>query len=628
MARLKFLAFALVALGLWAYHLTLISPLATANSVEQAQAAVAGAAGPVTVALESRRSLTQAVALKVAAGPAAWNPGPKPNAKPEAPTVDRFAAVRSAAMELVPAPLQEQLVVALHNDVGVLVVKGAGEPATAAPEGFELAAIVDSGTAGAVRAFDGVNYLFFATPLVVSDKNEVREAGHAVVGLPVLPDASVLDATAKSLGLKTVALVADGKPVLVAGDKAAADEVLKAVKANGSGPIGSGPVREVGPLALPLFTDAPHAFGARVAIAGTPFEVAALAASRSALESLAGYQVFGFGALAGLLLFALVMTIVMGGSEEPGAAMVMPPPMPIPPVTQRREESLPPKSAPLAMAEQQPAPEASPDDFDFPMSSPSGMTGSNPAFQPSAPVSQPPPPPVSTGQNPIFEPEPTSDPFATSAPPPPPPPAARPAPPPPPIATTEAPAYVPPAASQARGPLMDDDEAQRTVAYPVLNKNALGAPPPSADPFAMAAASQGYDDQPASAEDNPEATRVAAVPAELIRAARASGGNTAERPALSSPSRPPTAAMPKVAALSPAGGANDEERHFQDVFRDFVSTREKCREPADGLTYDKFKAKLLKNKEQLVAKYNCKSVRFQVYVKDGKAALKATPVKD
>jgi hypothetical protein len=80
--------------------------------------------------------------------------------------------------------------------------------------------------------------------------------------------------------------------------------------------------------------------------------------------------------------------------------------------------------------------------------------------------------------------------------------------------------------------------------------------------------------------------------------------------------------------IAPASPGLEEERHFQDVFKEFVATRERCKEPADGLTYDKFKAKLLKNKEQLVQKYNCKSVRFQVYVKDGKAALKATPVKE
>jgi hypothetical protein len=37
--------------------------------------------------------------------------------------------------------------------------------------------------------------------------------------------------------------------------------------------------------------------------------------------------------------------------------------------------------------------------------------------------------------------------------------------------------------------------------------------------------------------------------------------------------------------------------------------------------------KLIRNREQLVKKYQCRTVRFQVYEKDGKAALKATPVR-
>jgi hypothetical protein len=163
---------------------------------------------------------------------------------------------------------------------------------------------------------------------------------------------------------------------------------------------------------------------------------------------------------------------------------------------------------------------------------------------------------------------------------------------------------------------MDDlEDGARTVNYPAFARPPV-AEPPSADPFAQAAAQLG--EQQLGEEDNPESTRVAAVPQELIRAARA--GATAERPAL----KPTvTGTLPKV---SP--GPFDEDKHFQDVFRDFVATREKCGEPADGLTFDKFKVKLLKNKEQLVAKYACKTVRFQVYVKDGKAALKATPVKE
>ncbi len=618
MARLKFLVFALVALGLWGYHLTMIAPLALTGSVEQAQAAVSGAAGPVAVALESQRSLTQAVALKVATtGAAIWNPAPKPGAKPEAPTVDRLASVRSAAVEAVPAEFKEQLFIAVTNDLGVLAIKGSGEPASAAPEGLDLPGVVQAGAAGAVRSLDGVSYLLFPVPLAVSDKNEVRQAGSIIVGLPVLPEVKVLDQAVKALGLKGLALVADGKPVLVAGDKAVVDEVLAKVKAGATTPLATGPVREIGPFALPLMVDAPvHALGARQAIGGTSFEVVSAVSSRAALEALAGYQVFALGGLVGLLLLTIVFTLIMGGAAEEGASMSLPPPLPVPP--KREDTSLKPAFVPPET--HAPAPEASPDDFDFPPSSPrvaSQPPAAPPQSSPSAfAVSSP--SQMSTGSVPVFSPEPTSDPFAQAAPPPPPYRSA------PPVATSEAQAYHPPA-----GLMDEEEEGQRTVAYPAFKPPPGGvppqAPPPSVDPFALAAAQQGYDPEPPMGEDNPDATRVAAVPAELIKAARAgASGSTGERPALKSAG----AAMPKVASLAPAGNASEEDRHFQDVFRDFVSTREKCREPADGLTFEKFRAKLLKNKEQLVAKYQCRTVRFQVYVKDGKAALKATPVKD
>lgn len=606
MARLKFLLFALVALGLWAYHLVLISPLVVSGSVEQAQAAIAGAAGPVAVALESQRSLTQAVALKVATSNAVWNVGPKAGGKPEAPTVDRFAMVRTAATELVPADQKAALFVALTNEVGALWVKGEGEPSAEVPAGLDLATVMQSGAAGAVQAVDGASYLLLSAPLLISDKNEVRVGGSVIVGLPLIPQAGALTQAQKALGLETLALVSEGKPVLVVGDKAAADQALKTLKISTMGALTSGAVRDLGPLQLPLMTDSlVQTMGGRQSIGGTSFEVVAVASSKASLEALATYQVFGLGGLVGLLLLTLVFVIIMGGTEERGASMVVPA-MPVPPSITRREEPLPA----LTMAEAQPTPEASPDDFDFPPSNPM-----------QAAMAPPPPVPVAiTGQAPVFEPE--SDPFASSAPP-----SAPPRnPPPPPVATMEAPALQRPAA----GLMYDEEEgAQRTVAYPAFKPPLGSSPsqmaplPPIADPFALAAAQEPAFGAP-SHEDNPDATRVAAIPAELIKAARSASGVTGERPAL----KPPTSAMPKVASIAPAASANDEERHFQEVFRDFVATREKCREPADGLTFEKFKAKLLKNKEQLVAKYQCKTVRFQVYVKDGKAALKATPVKD
>jgi hypothetical protein len=125
-------------------------------------------------------------------------------------------------------------------------------------------------------------------------------------------------------------------------------------------------------------------------------------------------------------------------------------------------------------------------------------------------------------------------------------------------------------------------------------------------------------------DDSPDATRVAVVPQELIKATRqgASTGFTGERPTM----KVSTEGMPRVQSVAPSPAS--EEKHYHDVFRDFVTTREKCGEPADGLTFERFKAKLLKNRDQLMSKYQCRSVRFQVYVKEGKAALKATPVKD
>lgn len=557
MARLKFLAFAVVALGLWVYHLTIVAPLALNSAVEQAQAAVAGAAGPVALALESRRSLLQAVGLKLGAS-STWT-GSKPSIKPEAPSADRLDSMRRVANELVPPELREELFVALTIEGGSLAAKGSKQPTTTVPEGLDFASIQEAGPTGAVRTIDGANYLLLSMPLLVVDKNEVRQAGGAIIGVPFLPEPKVLEQIVKALGLKSLALVSNGKAVVTGGEKSGVEEILSGLKPGGSGALASGPVREVGPMALPVMAGASvQLIGGRQLISGSPFEVAASASSRAAVEGLAAYQVFGFGALGGLLLLAIVLVMAIGESQG-RAAMVVAPPMPLPPMAVRREEGVEP---PLAMEEPPHAPEASPDDFEFPVSQ---TSGGRPASQI---------PPAVTAQAPQYEPEPKapdeppSDPFAPSS--------AQ---------------HLPPPVSA----------------------------PPGADPFAFASPPPA----PFEADENGDATRIAAVPAELIRAARGPTGTTGESPSHSSPpvSRPPT--------FEPgSASASEEDTHFQEVFREFVVTREKCGEPADGLTFDKFKAKLLKSKETLAQKYQCRTVRFQVYVKDAKAALKATPVKD
>ena len=104
------------------------------------------------------------------------------------------------------------------------------------------------------------------------------------------------------------------------------------------------------------------------------------------------------------------------------------------------------------------------------------------------------------------------------------------------------------------------------------------------------------------------------------------------------PPRPPAAAPappPPVAKLAPAappaaagdGNAFDEDAHWHEVYDLYVATRRQCGEPVDNLSFDKFSITLRKTRDQVVEKHGAKSVRFAVHVKEGKAALKAQPVK-
>ncbi|MCE9576531.1 MAG: cell division protein FtsK, partial [Deltaproteobacteria bacterium] len=121
-------------------------------------------------------------------------------------------------------------------------------------------------------------------------------------------------------------------------------------------------------------------------------------------------------------------------------------------------------------------------------------------------------------------------------------------------------------------------------------------------------------------------------------------------PPVVKPAAPPPPAVPRLAAPAkramdddilgaieePADptsvgaepGSADEEAYFRTVFEQFVELKKKCGESIVGLTYAKFADKLRKNQQELVSKAGTKQVKFTVYVKDGKAALKATPVKD
>jgi hypothetical protein len=116
-----------------------------------------------------------------------------------------------------------------------------------------------------------------------------------------------------------------------------------------------------------------------------------------------------------------------------------------------------------------------------------------------------------------------------------------------------------------------------------------GAPPPRA----------GF-----TSDEDDEETVVSQVPSEIL------GQLSADRDT----GRPPA--------------IEDEAAEWKRVYEEFVRLKKECGEPTDGISFEKFKNTLRKNRDQLLQRHACKSVKFSVYVKEGKAALKASPVRD
>ena len=81
--------------------------------------------------------------------------------------------------------------------------------------------------------------------------------------------------------------------------------------------------------------------------------------------------------------------------------------------------------------------------------------------------------------------------------------------------------------------------------------------------------------------------------------------------------------------MATASGAIENvpaDESFRAVFEEFLALKRKCGESTSNLTYEKFSSKLRNSRESIMAKHGCDEVRFEVYVKDGKASLKAKPI--
>ncbi|WP_224366168.1 MXAN_5187 family protein [Hyalangium versicolor] len=659
MVRVKFLIFALLAIGLGLAHLLLLSKPMGARAIEDAQAQAAAGTAEVVRTLEANRGIARALALKLATS-AELVTATQELSGSEPVTAERFAPVRAAAEALLPKELPG-VVIGVVTEGGAWYARPGEEPSSNA-EALDIKALSQAEASSVVDAF-GAPHAFASVPLgwkfvriPGAEKLETQLSATLVVGVPLLPEGS-LDNAVKASGVSALGLV-KGDALAASGgaEKPLLEKSFGTLKVGGPAvAVQSGKVEALGPVQLPVLTtgkdylggQAPLVVGTRRALEGTPYEVVALTGTKL-MGTLAAYQRNALFGLAGLLGLSLVWTALMGSSKRKddsesessgdtlglGSAMAnMAPPQAPAPHPQYAAAPAEPPPATHPGLELTGAATAVPGN-DFPFA----------------------PPPSAYDAPAAVAPTPTPAPFAF-----PPPPQSQPQP-------YEAQAY----AGQAADPFAPQEadpyagQPYGSAPMPFDSDPSQAQPPPGGNGVATATARAGafhFEELPtaayslqqaadpyaaAVAMDSPETTRVAAIPRELLQAA--ARPPTQELPLPAPYPTPAPVPAPAVAPVPwndsaqqaiPLPGANyqqflgnsgdafsEEEFHFQEVFREFVITREKCSEPSDGLTYDKFVQKLRKNKEQLVQKYACRTVKFQVYVKEGKAALKATPVKD
>jgi len=162
-----------------------------------------------------------------------------------------------------------------------------------------------------------------------------------------------------------------------------------------------------------------------------------------------------------------------------------------------------------------------------------------------------------------------------------------------------------------------DQPQMSAFSFPGETTTGPGVPPPSNPPGPLPSPPARKPPLP-SAPSNPRSpvARQQQVVAELQ--------STLQSPDASGPHSPPRA--PSGPHSQPPGADGDGE--WRRVYEEFVATKQQCGENVAGFTFEKFEQTLRKNQEALVKRHGAKRVKFSVYVKDGKAALKASPIKD
>ncbi len=90
----------------------------------------------------------------------------------------------------------------------------------------------------------------------------------------------------------------------------------------------------------------------------------------------------------------------------------------------------------------------------------------------------------------------------------------------------------------------------------------------------------------------------------------------------------PNGPAPHMAQADAVNGTPHEvEPEWTQVYQDFVRIKQDCGEAVEGFTFERFTQTLRKNRDTLMREHGVQHVQFSAYVKQGRAALKAKPVR-
>ncbi|MFH1267549.1 MAG: MXAN_5187 C-terminal domain-containing protein [Planctomycetota bacterium] len=82
-----------------------------------------------------------------------------------------------------------------------------------------------------------------------------------------------------------------------------------------------------------------------------------------------------------------------------------------------------------------------------------------------------------------------------------------------------------------------------------------------------------------------------------------------------------------AARPAPAAAGGEDQQKLQKTYRTFMAARKKTGEPTSNMNYDKVMRQFEKKIPDFKKRHGCRDVEFKVVIKDGKAKIKAVPIK-